>query len=151
MQGATMAVISATTSDRGLKLEHKSVATGWSALAFFLAVQAVAWVIVPAMVWSAPHSNTLELALWSRDWFIVNYKHPALPAWLLAVGYALFGVHLWVSFALAELCIALAYVFVFLLGRDLLGTGAALFGTLLLPVVAHFTLDVLRYNHNVVQ
>ncbi|HEY4249750.1 MAG TPA: glycosyltransferase family 39 protein, partial [Roseomonas sp.] len=71
--------------------------------------------------------------------------------WLLAFGYDLFGTHLWVSLLLAELCIAAAYIFVFLLGRDLMGARAALLGTLLLPAVAHFTLDALRYNHNVVQ
>jgi 4-amino-4-deoxy-L-arabinose transferase-like glycosyltransferase len=81
----------------------------------------------------------------------VNYKHPGLPAWLLALAYDLGGTHLWVSLLLAQLCIATAYVFVFLLGRDLMGAAPALLGALVLPAVSHFTVDGLRYNHNVVQ
>ncbi len=145
-----MTVIGMTSSGRNLVLDRAGV-DPWRVLGLFLTVQAAAWIVAPAVVFSAPQSNTIELALWVRDWFVVNYKHPALPAWLLGFGYALFGIHLWVSLLLAQLCIGAAYVFVFLLGRDLMGGRAALFGTLLLPVVSHFTIDALRYNHNVVQ
>jgi 4-amino-4-deoxy-L-arabinose transferase-like glycosyltransferase len=146
-----MTVVGATSGAGAHTADRTAYGRERALLALFLAVQAVAWVVVPVTTMYAPHANTIELALWGRDWFIVNFKHPALPAWLLAIAYRLFGVHLWVSFALAEACIALAYVFVFLLGRDLLGARAALFGTLLLPAVHHFTLEALRYNHNVVQ
>jgi Dolichyl-phosphate-mannose-protein mannosyltransferase len=151
IEGAAMTVIGMTSSERSFTSGRAESIDAWSLLALFLIVQTIAWVGVPAAIYGTPHSNTVELALWARDWFVVNYKHPALAAWLLGFGYEVFGTHLWVSFLLAELCIAAAYVFVFLLGRDLLGARAALFGALLLPAVSHFTLDALRYNHNVVQ
>ena len=44
--------------------------------------EAIAWVAVPTAIYAMPQSNTVELALWARDWFIVNYKHPGLAAWL---------------------------------------------------------------------
>src|SRR3954469_558652 len=102
----------------------------WLPLALFLIVQSIAWIGVPAAVFTAPPSNTIELALWARDWFIVNYKHPGLSAWLLELAYDAFGTHLWVSLLLAQLCIAATYILVFLLGRDLMGGRAALLGTL---------------------
>ena len=123
----------------------------WSALLLFVIVQAAGWIAVPATIFNAPESNTMELALWARDWFIVNYKHPGLPAWLLEIAYNICGTHVWVSLLLAQLCICAAYIFVFLIGRALLGEAPALLGTLLLPAVNHFTLDALSYNHNVVQ
>src|SRR5882724_11521719 len=122
-----MALISATSGDRDFTFTRATHGDEWPVLALFLIVQAVAWAGIPAVMLSAPHANTVELALWGRDWFVVNYKHPALPAWLLAVGYDLFGTHLWVSLVLSEFCIGTAYLFVFLLGRDLIGARAALF------------------------
>ena len=122
-----------------------------SLLALFLVVQGIAWTVFPAAVWTAPHSSTVELALWARDWFIVNYKHPGLPSWMLAAAYEAFGTHLWVPFLLSQLCIATTYVFVFLLGCDLMGKRAALLGTLLLPAVSVLTVGALKYNHNIAQ
>src|SRR5262249_35309892 len=127
-----------------------SAAGPWSSMALFLFFQSTAWIILPAIVLSSPKSNTVELALWARDWFIVNYKHPGLPAWLLASGYSLFGTHLWVSLLASQLCIGAAYAFVFLLGRDLMDARAALLGTLILPAVTYFTVGTLKYNHNMV-
>ena len=146
-----MTAIGVTSSDHGFTFGRAESVDQWSALALFLVVQAIAWTAVPAMVFGAPQSNTVELAMWARDFFIVNYKHPALPAWLLGAAYALCGIHLWVSLLLAQFCIAGAYVFVFMLGRDLMDARAALLGALLLTAVPYFTVDALRYNHNVAQ
>jgi 4-amino-4-deoxy-L-arabinose transferase-like glycosyltransferase len=129
---------------------RRTVAEGWL-LALFLTVQGFAWTIFPAAIWTAPHSSTVELALWARDWFIVNYKHPALPSWLLAGAYDAFGNHLWVPFLVAQICIAATYLFVYLLGCALLGRRAALLGTLLLPAVSVLTVGTLKYNHNIAQ
>lgn len=120
-------------------------------LLVFLVVQAIAWTVVPPLVFSALHPNTLEVAMWARDWYLVNYKHPALPSWLLGGGYFVFGNELWVPYFLSELCVAGTYVSVFLLGRDILGARRALFAALLLPSIWFLTILALRYNHNIVQ
>jgi 4-amino-4-deoxy-L-arabinose transferase-like glycosyltransferase len=146
-----MTAVDVTPRSHDLSLRGSRTLDEWSLLALFLVVQAVAWTGLPATVFTAPPSNTVELALWARDWFIVNYKHPGLPAWLLGFAYDVFGTHLWVSLLLAQLCIAATYVFVFMLGRDLMGPGEALLGTLLLPAVSYLTLGTLKYNHNIAQ
>jgi 4-amino-4-deoxy-L-arabinose transferase-like glycosyltransferase len=146
-----MTAVDVTPRSRDLSLRGSRALDEWPLLALFLVVQAVAWTGLPATVFTAPPSNTLELALWARDWFIVNYKHPGLAAWLLRFAYDVFGTHLWVSLLLAQLCIAATYVFVFMLGRDLMGSGEALLGTLLLPAVSYLTIGTLKYNHNIAQ
>jgi 4-amino-4-deoxy-L-arabinose transferase-like glycosyltransferase len=136
--------------DQDVRMSDRSAADRWIAF-LCLVLNIVAWTAVPAQIFPAPHPNALELALWGREWYVVNYEHPALAAWLLGLAYSVTGIHLWVPFFVAELCIAGAYVFVYLLGRDLLGARWGMFGTLLLPVVSHYTLDALRLNQNVVQ
>jgi len=146
-----MTAIEIAGRERGMSFGGGRIVREESLLALFLVVQGIAWTLFPANVWTAPRSSTVELALWARDWFIVNYKHPGLPAWMLAGAYELFGTHLWIPFFLSQLCIATTYGFVFLLGRDLLDRGAALLGTLLLPAVSVLTVGALKYNHNIVQ
>ncbi len=121
------------------------------ALWFFLLVQAVAWVVTPALLNSAPVLNTAEIGMWGHEWFWVNYKHPALPSWSMALAYGVFGVRDWVPFFVSQVFICATYVFVFLLGRDLLGERRALAGTLLLAGLTFFTLAGLKFNHNIAQ
>jgi 4-amino-4-deoxy-L-arabinose transferase-like glycosyltransferase len=146
-----MTTIEADDRGRALAVGGLRIFSHSSLFVIFLVVQAIAWTALPPTVFSAPKSNTVELSLWARDWFVVNYKHPGLSAWLLAAAYDMFGVHLWVSLLLAQLCIAATYSFVFLLGRDLMGSGAALLGTLPLVAVAFFTVGTFKYNHNIAQ
>ena len=121
------------------------------ALQVFLVIQAIAWTVVPPFFYLTPHSSTLEIALWSRDWYLVNYQHPALAGWLLQGAYFLFGEHFWVGFLMAQICVAGTYLFVFLLGRAMLGAERGLFGTLIIAVVSYFNIAALKYNENMVQ
>jgi hypothetical protein len=123
----------------------------WPLLALFLLIQTVAWTVIPPRVFSALNPNTVELAMWGRDFYMVNYKHPALPSWVLDLFYMVFGNRLWVPYFLSEVCISIASIFVFLLGRDIMGPRRALLGVLLLPAAPSLTIEALRYNHNLVQ
>lgn len=120
-------------------------------LMIFLLVQAIAWTIVPALVTQSLTINTAELAMWTHEPFIVNYKHPGLITWIVALAFGVFGSHLWVSYLVAQIFVTSTYLFVFLLGRDILGERRALAGTLLLIGVSYFTLSALKLNHNTIQ
>ncbi len=120
-------------------------------LVLFLLLQAIAWTLIPPMVTHALTINTAELAMWTHEPFIVNYKHPGLITWVVWLAYDLFGTHLWVPYLVAQLFITSTYLFVFLLGRDILGERRALAGTLLLIGISYFTLSALKLNHNTVQ
>lgn len=120
-------------------------------LLLFLLVQALAWTLVPAFSTTAPDSNTAEIAMWGREWFWVNYKHPALPSWSLDFAYSIFGTHLWVSYFVSQAYVCGTILIVFLLGRDLLGDDRGLAGALLLSGVSFFTLLATKFSHNVAQ
>ena len=117
----------------------------------FLMVQALAWIVPPMLLNRAPELKTAEIAMWGRDWFWVNDRHPALPSWVLEFTYSLFGVHLWVTYFVSQIFTCATCIFVFLLGRDLLGTSRGLAGTLLLVGISFFTISTLKFNQEIAQ
>ncbi|MET1026721.1 MAG: glycosyltransferase family 39 protein [Dongiaceae bacterium] len=121
------------------------------ALWVFLLVQAIAWIVPPMLLNRAPELQTAEIAMWGRDWFWVNDRHPALSSWVLETAYALFGVHIWVTYFVSQLFTCATSIFVFLLGRDLLGTSRSLTGTMLLAGISFFTISTLKFNHDIAQ
>jgi 4-amino-4-deoxy-L-arabinose transferase-like glycosyltransferase len=120
-------------------------------LVIFLLVQMIAWTIVPAFATHSLTINTAELAMWTHEPFIVNYKHPGLITWVVWLAFDIFGSHLWVTYLVAQVFIASTYLFVFLLGRDILGERRALAGTLMLIGISYLTLSAFKLNHNTIE
>ena len=89
--------------------------------------------------------------MWGREWVIATYKHPALPSWVLEASRILTGAVGWPAYLASQLFIAATFVFVFLLGRDLMGPQRAAAGTLLLTGVAFYAWPTPEFNHNVAE
>jgi 4-amino-4-deoxy-L-arabinose transferase-like glycosyltransferase len=87
--------------------------------------------------------------MWGREWVIATYKHPALPSWVLEISRLATGHVGWPAYLVSQLFIATTYVFVFLLGRDLMGPARAAAGTLLLTGISFFAWPTPEFNHNV--
>ncbi len=51
----------------------------------FLAVHVLIWWLLPALLQHNLPLDVIELLAWGREWQIVYYKHPPLPAWILEV------------------------------------------------------------------
>ena len=121
------------------------------ALVVLCAVQAVVWTLAPALTHSAPPLDVVEMLVWGREGVVATYKHPNLPGLLLeAVRRLSFGAF-WPAYALAQTCVAASFIAVYLLGRDLLGPGRALAGTLLLTGIFYYSWPTPEMNHNLVQ
>ncbi len=113
--------------------------------------QLLLWTIAPALSHDAMPLDMIEMYVWGREWVVATFKHPNLPGLLLEAARTLTGSRVWSGFAVSQLCIVLAYGAVFLLGRDLLGPGRALAGTLLLTGIYYYSWSTPEMNHNVAQ
>ena len=121
------------------------------ALAVLCAAQGLVWTLAPALTHSAPPLDVVEMLVWGREGVVATYKHPNLPGLLLeAVRRLSFGA-LWPAYLLAQLCVVASFMAVYLLGRDLLGPGRALAGTLLLTGIFYYSWPTPEMNHNLMQ
>jgi 4-amino-4-deoxy-L-arabinose transferase-like glycosyltransferase len=113
--------------------------------------QIVVWTLAPALTHSAPPLDMVEGYMWGREWVIATYKHPALPSWVLEASRVVTGAVGWPAYIVAQLFVAAAFVFAYLLGRDMMGPRRAAAGTLLLTGVAFYAWPTPEFNHNVAE
>jgi 4-amino-4-deoxy-L-arabinose transferase-like glycosyltransferase len=115
------------------------------------AAQVVGWTLAPTLANDALPPDVLEGYMWGREWVLGTYKHPALPSWGLETSRILTGAVGWPAYLVAQIFVAATFVFVFLLGRDLLGTARGAAGTLLLTGVTYYASYSVIFNHNIAQ
>ena len=120
-------------------------------LAGLCVLQILFWTAFPAFGSLSPTLDVAEMLAWGQEWQLGYYKHPPLPAWLAEVGRLVTGEPIWGPMLISQLCVALTYLFVFLLGRRLLGARDAFLGTALLTGVFYFSWPTPEFNHNVIQ
>lgn len=116
-----------------------------------VAVQVLAWTVVPALVNLTPPTDTVESYLWGREWRLLTYKHPQMPGWILDILHRLTGNYVWGHFFASQLMVALTFLAVYALGREMMGPRAALAGVFLLPVTGIFSWGTRQFNHDVAQ
>lgn len=121
------------------------------ALAAFVGVQVLCWTLVLVVVSTAPRLDVVEMLVWGREWQIGTFKHPPLPAWLAEIGFLATGDPILGPMLAGQLCVALTYLFVFMIGRRVTTPLNALVGVLLLAGVYYFTWPTVELNHNLVQ
>jgi 4-amino-4-deoxy-L-arabinose transferase-like glycosyltransferase len=120
-------------------------------VALLVCGQFLVWTLAPALTHSAPPLDVVEGYMWGREWVLATYKHPALPSWALEASRFLTGAVGWPAYLLSEACVALTFVCVYLLGRDLMGKTRAAAGTLLLTGIAFYAWPTTEFNHNIAQ
>jgi 4-amino-4-deoxy-L-arabinose transferase-like glycosyltransferase len=126
------------------------------AIIAFCAVQLFAWTLIPALTRSALPRNAIEGYAWGREWLLISWKHPQLPAWCLEASRLLTGTVGWPAFLLPQLFVVATYVLVFtlgkdLFGRDIVGREHSAAGTALLVGISFFTWPSVQFDHNVAQ
>jgi 4-amino-4-deoxy-L-arabinose transferase-like glycosyltransferase len=120
-------------------------------LALLCLSQILCWTVVPALVDAAPPGDVVESFMWGREWVLLTYKHPQLPGWLLEISHLLTGSFRWPQYLLAQLVVSATFVFVYLLGRDMLGRTRALAAVLLMPSLYFFGWPTPQFNHDYAQ
>jgi 4-amino-4-deoxy-L-arabinose transferase-like glycosyltransferase len=119
-------------------------------LAHFILAQIVIWTVVP---WFFAISLPLDVVSdglgWGHEWQWGYFKHPPLPSWTVEAFFDVLGD--WGPFLLSQIAIAVTYVFVYLIGREMMPSRQALIATLLLVGVYYFSIPTPEWNHNVAQ
>ena len=120
-------------------------------VALLCAGQIAAWTLAPLIVDTAPPLDVVESTMWGREWVVATYKHPAMPSWVLESLWLVTGAVGWPAYLASQLFIAATFLFVFLLGRELMTPARAAAGTLLLTGVAYYAWPTVEFNHNVAE
>lgn len=120
-------------------------------IASLIAAQIVLWSLAPAITHISPPLDVVESYMWGREWVVATYKHPAMPGWALELSYLLIGTYGWPAYVVSQLFIATSFLFVFLLGRDLMGSERAAAGTLLLTGIAYYAWWTPELKHNIAE
>ncbi len=95
--------------------------------------------------------DVIEQVSWARNPEWTYFKHPPLPAWILAALMTLTGGEPWIAAIAGPAATTLALWIVWLLARRILDPMRALLSVLLLEGVLHFNVLSLEFNHNIVQ
>ncbi len=117
----------------------------------FIGFQLCLLTLLPYAISSAPPIDVGEGWIWAPHWLLGTHKHPPMPAWLIESMHTLVPDRLLGPYLLAQLCVALTYVFVYKIGRLFVGPVGAAAGALLLAGSYYLTVPSIQFNHNVLQ
>lgn len=122
-----------------------------SLIALLALGQVAMWTLAPAISHISPPLDVVESYMWGREWVIATYKHPSMPGWALEASYLITGAYGWPAYLVSQLFIAASFIFVFLLGRDLMGPERAAAGTLLLTGITYYAWWTTEFKHNIAE
>jgi hypothetical protein len=119
-------------------------------VAFLCVAQISIWTLVPLLAGrSLPLDVVSDGLAWGHEWQWGYFKHPPLPSWEVEAFFDAFGDA--GTYLLSQITVGLTYLFVFLLGRELMPPRWAAAGTLLTACVYYFSVPTPEFNHNVAQ
>jgi len=116
----------------------------------FLVLHVLVWWLLPALLQHNLPLDVIEQLAWGREWQIVYFKHPPLPAWILESIAVISGRWAPAMYLAGPLASAVALLAVWRLGCELLGRRRALLTMLAQECVLYFTFFTPEFNHNVV-
>src|SRR5215470_4040059 len=120
-------------------------------IALLVLGQLTFWTLAPAISHISPPLDVVESYMWGREWVLSTYKHPSMPGWVLEASYLLTGAYGWPAYLISQLFIVASFAFVFVLGRELMGSEQAAAGTLLLTGIAYYAWWTPEFKHNIAE
>jgi 4-amino-4-deoxy-L-arabinose transferase-like glycosyltransferase len=121
-----------------------------AAFAVFLALHAVVWTALPALLYPNLPLDLIEALTYGREWQLGYDKLPPLPWWLVEIVYRVIGVDT-AYYALAQLAVIGAFAAIFMTARPLVGGVGALVSVLILDGLHYFHFTAAKFNHDVIQ
>ncbi len=120
------------------------------AFAAFLALHAVVWTALPALLYANLPLDLIEALVYGREWQLGYDKLPPLPWWLVEAAYLTIG-HDFAYYLLAQIAVVAGFAFVFLTARTLVGPLGALASVLIVDGLHYLNYTSAKFNHDVVQ
>ena len=114
-------------------------------------VYVVLWPLVATLSHHSPPLDMIEGFVWSLHPQAGYYKHPPLPAWMIAASIAIFGKQPLALLVLGPLSIVAALAALWWLARQFLDEQLAVVALLLTSTQFYFNALIPEFNHNVIQ
>ena len=140
----------ALASASRLSLFEKVAAYPGRSLTAFLALHAVVWTALPALIYLNLPLDLIEALMYGREWQLGYDKLPPLPWWLVQIAYKLVG-HDFAYYLLAELSVCAAFALVYAAARPLVGGIGALVSVLIIDGLHYLNYTAAKFNHDVIQ
>src|SRR6516164_3739217 len=121
-----------------------------TALAVFLAVHALVWTALPALLYFNLPLDVIEAMTYGREWQLGYDKLPPLPWFLAEIAYRLTGSDASL-YALSQAAVIVAFIAVWMTARPLVGAAGALVALMIIDGMHFFTSSAAKFNHNVVE
>ena len=121
-----------------------------AAFAAFLALHALVWTALPALLYPNLPLDLIEALTYGREWQLGYDKLPPLPWWLIELLHRAIGVET-AYYALAQLAVIGAFAAVYATARRLVGAVGALIAILIVDGLHYFHYTAAKFNHDVIQ
>jgi hypothetical protein len=131
-------------------LMQRLAAAPGKTFAAFLALHAVVWTVLPALLYPNLPLDLIEALVYGREWQLGYDKLPPLPWWLVEIAYRLAG-HDFAYYLLAQLAVVAGFAGIFAMARPLLGPIGALVAVLIVDGLHYLNYTSAKFNHDVVQ
>ena len=110
------------------------------------------YALIPAVTFPGPPLDVVEGFAWGRELQFGYTKHPPMQAWLLEATYHLTGGHYFGGYWLSALSVAIGYLFIWKICRQLdLTDWQGFWALVLTSVTFYFTLPLPEFNPNILQ
>ncbi len=109
------------------------------------------WTFFTSISHRAPDWDNMEELVWAGGLEWGYYKHPPMPSWILHGLTLVFGRPVWLTFFTGQLSVVLALWMIWKLGCEFTTQRRALIATLLVSLIAYFTVRGVMNNHNTMQ
>jgi len=121
------------------------------ALMFWIAAlsQALVWVLVPTLIYSAPPGEVPLVLAIGHEWTLGSPFGPPLAYWLAEIAFGLFGQRAFGVYLLSQVCVIVTFWAVFALGRAIVGARHAVMAVLLMVGITAFSLPTLEFGPSV--
>jgi 4-amino-4-deoxy-L-arabinose transferase-like glycosyltransferase len=120
------------------------------AFAGFLALHAVVWTALPALLYANLPLDLIEALVYGREWQLGYDKLPPLPWWLVEIVHRLIGFDFG-YYLLAQAAVVAGFAVIFAFARPLTGAAGALVAVLIIDGLHYFNYTAAKFNHDVVQ
>ena len=119
-------------------------------LAVFLAIHALVWTALPALLYFNLPLDVIEAMTYGREWQLGYDKLPPLPWFLGEIAFRLTGSD-GSLYALSQVAVIVAFIAVWMTARPLVGAAGALAALLIIDGLHYFNISAVKFNHNVIE
>ena len=114
----------------------------------FLVVHMVMWTLLPGLTRHELDSDSMMHFAWGQEWMLSYNLHPPFLPWVVAGFLKIAGITNWNYLFLSQINIAIAFIAIYLLARQILRPAQALAAVCLLEFIPYYSFLSIRLNHS---